>query len=790
MKHLCLILLLLLLGPVSGDAYHIAGGELTTTWVSGNTYQVRLTLYRDCTNPNAAYFDPTIIIGAYARNGNVLLDTFHVDLSTVIPLSLSGPNCATPPSGCMEQGDYIRNISLPAQSGGVYLVWERCCRNSAVLNINQAALTPMVFLHDMADPALQNSSPQFTSAPLPYTCVNSLFRFPFTATDPDGDSLVYALTAPIAGGYTSQNTPNPFSPPVSPGGQNLPPEPAPYALITWAPPFSISNVCGGSIPMSINQASGLVEAFPTAPGLYAMAVDVYEYRNGVYLGMVRREIEFTVIPCNNNTIPNLNSVVQNANYDIYASDTLSFPVVAIDPDGDSLYLSYSGDVFQNSPAPGLGPPYALTNDTSGLASIQVPFYWRTVCGQERDSLYRVFYQVRDNGCPLPLTSLGEITIRVRAVPDIPTPNLLCITISSTGITLTKSVENSILPRYFTGYTVYRNTNGGAYSVVGLISSPSQNTYTDNTAITGAEHCYYLVGSNSCGKQSAPSDTLCSSDAFDIPLVDLQVATVLDDRRTLIRWSPFPDGPFGTYLVERKTDKTSSTWSTASKLSTYSPNEWSDSDVRCESESYCYRIRFEDACGNSAGYSREACTILLQGAAGPFNNTLTWSAYRDWPQGIADYLLIRRIAEGPPVFDPLISNGPAVLRYEDNDLPPSGGAHRYAVIARDLGGNLESRSNEVELVQEPLLFVPSAFSPNGDALNSGWGPSGIFVREINWTIIDRWGQTVFNSRELNDRWDGRFEGQDCPQDVYAYTITYTGHHKPEKQIRSGTIMLLR
>ncbi|MCE2846434.1 MAG: hypothetical protein LW707_05295 [Sphingobacteriales bacterium] len=191
MKHLCLILLLLLLGPVSGDAYHIAGGELTTTWVSGNTYQVRLTLYRDCTNPNAAYFDPTIIIGAYARNGNVLLDTFHVDLSTVIPLSLSGPNCATPPSGCMEQGDYIRNISLPAQSGGVYLVWERCCRNSAVLNINQAALTPMVFLHDMADPALQNSSPQFTSAPLPYTCVNSLFRFPFTATDPDGDSLVF-----------------------------------------------------------------------------------------------------------------------------------------------------------------------------------------------------------------------------------------------------------------------------------------------------------------------------------------------------------------------------------------------------------------------------------------------------------------------------------------------------------------------------------------------------------------------------------------------------------------------
>jgi hypothetical protein len=195
MKRLLLLLFILWLSPAS--AYHIAGGELTTTWISGTTYQLRLTLYRDCTNPNAAYFDPTIIIGAYASNGNILLDTFHVDLSTVVPLTLSGPNCATPPSGCMEQGDYIRNITLPQQSGGIYLVWERCCRNSAVLNINQAAQTPMLFLHEMADPAIQNSSPQFTSAPLPYTCINSLFRFSFSAVDPDGDSLVYALTTPV-----------------------------------------------------------------------------------------------------------------------------------------------------------------------------------------------------------------------------------------------------------------------------------------------------------------------------------------------------------------------------------------------------------------------------------------------------------------------------------------------------------------------------------------------------------------------------------------------------------------
>ncbi|MBL7922843.1 MAG: gliding motility-associated C-terminal domain-containing protein [Bacteroidia bacterium] len=792
-----LLLLLMVFQAGMACAYHIAGGDLTTRWLGGNTYEIRLTLYRDCSNPNAANFDPTIIIGAYTLNGSVLQDSFHVDLTSITPLQLAGAGCLPPPEVCMEQGDYIRTVQLPPSSGGYYLVWERCCRNITVTNLLLPGQTGMAFYHEMADPSLQNSSPTFNSPPLPYTCAGQYFRFNFNASDADGDSLVYALTNPLAGGNSSNQDPNPYSTPASPGGGNLVPAPKPYSDITWEFGYGLSNICGSATPLTINTSTGEVEGIPDDPGFYAMAVTIYEYRNGQLIGAVRREIEFTVIVCNDNSAPNLSPSVNNMHYEIYASDTLCFKVKARDPDGDSLFLVHRGEVFSQSPAQGLSAPFAVSSDTSGLDSLEADFCWFTSCGQSRDSAYKVVYEIRDNGCPIPLTSLGKVSILVKPVPVVSKPRLLCLEMNAQAVTVFKNPQPEILPRYFKNFKLYRSSNGGPYQLIKVSEDPQQLRFTDSLASDPSQndYCYYINGTNSCGEEGLYSDTICTITQLNTTVNYIKSVSVTKKNLVTLSWSDFPDGVYGTYVIEKRINEPGTLFTEVDRLYQYADYEWSDFAMLTDATSYCYRMKNYDYCENESAYSNEACTIVLQGSADQYSNTLQWNEYREWNGGVESYTLERagENASGlAGTFLPLAQLSPLHFDYIDQDIPLSGGTFTYKIRARQAPGHedAESLSNEVELVQPPLMFIPNAFTPNNDAVNNGWGPSFAFVQTVEVSVFNRWGQRVYFSRNPEERWDGRFNNTDCPQGVYLFRVRFSGFDKKDILEKSGTVSLIR
>lgn len=101
----------------------------------------------------------------------------------------------------------------------------------------------------------------------------------------------------------------------------------------------------------------------------------------------------------------------------------------------------------------------------------------------------------------------------------------------------------------------------------------------------------------------------------------------------------------------------------------------------------------------------------------------------------------------------------------------------------------SESDTLEIDVCPILFVPNAFTPNGDELNDTWGATGEGIREYQLYIFNRWGQNFYESNELYDWWDGTYKGNDCQQDVYVYKIIFTGLNGPQ-QIRVGTVTLVR
>ncbi|MBK7232518.1 MAG: gliding motility-associated C-terminal domain-containing protein [Saprospiraceae bacterium] len=69
--------------------------------------------------------------------------------------------------------------------------------------------------------------------------------------------------------------------------------------------------------------------------------------------------------------------------------------------------------------------------------------------------------------------------------------------------------------------------------------------------------------------------------------------------------------------------------------------------------------------------------------------------------------------------------------------------------------------------ETDVYIPNIFSPNGDQLNDEFIVRSNFVEEIEMFIYDRWGEKVFESRDVNQGWDGTYKGQDLAPDVYAF-----------------------
>jgi gliding motility-associated-like protein len=96
-----------------------------------------------------------------------------------------------------------------------------------------------------------------------------------------------------------------------------------------------------------------------------------------------------------------------------------------------------------------------------------------------------------------------------------------------------------------------------------------------------------------------------------------------------------------------------------------------------------------------------------------------------------------------------------------------------------------------LLDIPLnLFIPNAFTPNGDFLNETWIPLGYGFETLEYTIFDRWGNEVYQcNRPECFEWDGSSNGTLLPTDTYSYHLIVKPLNQREQQVR-GQVTLVR
>jgi gliding motility-associated-like protein len=301
-KNLLLIGSFCVLLFLSADvrASHIVGGEMSYECLGNNQYFITLKVYRDCYNGLAGYDNPTNI---FIWNASCqLISTLPVPFpgSDTLDNNPGNPCLIVPPGICVEEAIFTYTVTLPPTPGGYTMAYVRCCRNSLIQNILDPSNTGGSYIATIPDTSLAecNSSPIYNNFPPTVICVNTPFTFDHSATDPDGDSLVYELCAPYVGADAFNPYPNP---PTCP----------PYPFVTYVNPYSASNPMGGSPPLAIDPATGWMTGTPNTTGNFVVGVCVKEYRNGELLSEHKRDFQFNVVECTPSVVASTPTVINN-----------------------------------------------------------------------------------------------------------------------------------------------------------------------------------------------------------------------------------------------------------------------------------------------------------------------------------------------------------------------------------------------------------------------------------------------------------------------------------------------
>ena len=186
-RSIILTIIITIISTIAVQAYHIIGGEIYYEYIGGNQYRVTLKLYRDCSAANGAPFDEFAKMGAFDINGN-LVHQFSLPFpgSSPVDYSLNNPCAGFPPNLCIEVAVYSSIITFPnIPPGGLQFSYQRCCRNSTIVNINEPDNVGSTYTARIPGNGVNNNSAFFNFLPPIVVCANVPLVVNSSATDPD-----------------------------------------------------------------------------------------------------------------------------------------------------------------------------------------------------------------------------------------------------------------------------------------------------------------------------------------------------------------------------------------------------------------------------------------------------------------------------------------------------------------------------------------------------------------------------------------------------------------------------
>lgn len=767
------------------QATHIVGGELYYRYLGNSNYEITLIVYRDCYFGVPPFDDPASI-GIYDNPFYNLVQEVLVSTSDSVQLPPSiTSTCFIPPvSICYVKATYRDTVTLPANGSGYWLVYQRCCRNNTILNIDHPedrGATYTAFIPGTQSYS-QNSNPVYTSLPPTFICQNIPFVFDHSATDPEGDSIVYEICEPLDyAGFQGNPMPQP-------------PFPPPYSIVPWRPPYNLGNVLGGT-PMEINSSTGQLTCTPSTVGQFVFGICAHEYRGGVYLSTTRRDYQVNVVPCS--------AIVVAAIQDpILSCDDNSVTFVNQSVNAGSYHWDFGDNSNPNDTSNEVQPVY-LYPDT-GTYTVQL-----------------IAYSPIDLECNDTITGTVYVypgydaDASVATIPCSPDVQFTDVALSSAyytagwywdfgdGDTSTAHNPSHTYPGAGNYTTQFISTSDRGCSDT-IIIDVNLNYATVNIAAIDPVRCYgecngqalagLLYGippfsiqwNDSLNQQTQTAVDLCAGDyevivtdsagcidsvEVTIPQPDLLNVTAvsLSDycRQACIGYAiSNTTGGNSGYQYQWNDPATQNT-PVASGLCSGNFNLWVTDSRGCQ-DSVSVNVPYAD----SLPYVEATANppVIYEGQITQLNATVAPGYIYNWTYDPT----LNSTSISNPIGNPVV----------DVD---------YYITVIDSNGCTVYDTVSVRVInvtcKEPEVFVPNAFTPNDDHENDVLFVRGNTVETMYFAVYDRWGEKIFETEDKSTGWDGFYNGEKVSPGVFVYYLKAVCYDKSEL-ISKGNVTVIR
>ncbi|PCJ65466.1 MAG: hypothetical protein COA58_08605 [Bacteroidetes bacterium] len=124
-----------------------------------------------------------------------------------------------------------------------------------------------------------------------------------------------------------------------------------------------------------------------------------------------------------------------------------------------------------------------------------------------------------------------------------------------------------------------------------------------------------------------------------------------------------------------------------------------------------------------------------------------------------------------------------------NMPADTGYFNIILIVKSDYNCSDTTTKSILLVPDIIAFIPNAFTPDNNPPNNKFNIISAHAQTFEISIFNKWGQKVFNSKDIQRSWDGTYQGQYCQNGVYLYSIRLT-NRSGELYNYQGTVNLIR
>lgn len=254
MKRILLLLAVLFGGLFQANATHLMGGEITIQDLGNGDHQITLIAYRDTIGIPMTTSAQIEFAGPNNQQFSISVAYDSVISGNLLPMYPYG----------VEIYLFYDTVTFPTP--GIWNVsWKDCCRNAAIQNLSNPLSESMLLQTELLiDTNSLNSTPFFLVPAAIFLPVNTPWQYNPLPFDPDGDSLYWSLDQPL-------NDIGSFC--------------AGYV----APSSDPNNV------FSIDPITGTISWTANVTGNFVASILVDQYRNGQWVGEIRRDMQFIVV---------------------------------------------------------------------------------------------------------------------------------------------------------------------------------------------------------------------------------------------------------------------------------------------------------------------------------------------------------------------------------------------------------------------------------------------------------------------------------------------------------------